>query len=241
MRGWAGLAALMAAVFVLAGIALIPMRVVLQAGRLDRAGLAAGSISGSVWGARLSEAQFRGADLGSVRLGLSPLSLLRAAPQLRFATLGAGDTTGAGGFYLPPQAGLAKVSAAVPLSGWNTPLPLRGYLRLVGVSFRFANGRCVGAAGRITTDALSASAASLGWQGPELEGDVTCVDNAALATLTGERDGIRVLARLWINNGAILKLDSEVSGVDAAGEIALQAAGFTQTPTGWTRTDQGGL
>lgn len=239
MRGFAGLALLALVVFVLAGAALLPMRVVMEAARLDQFGLAAGNVSGSVWAAKLSQARFRGADLGTLRLGLSPLSLLAGSPSVAFATLGASDASGAGSFRLPPQPGLENVSAAIPLSGMGTPLPLRGQLRLVGVSFRFANGKCVGAAGRITTDALSASAASLGWQGPDLEGPVTCVDNAALATLAGERDGVRVLVRLWINNGAFLKLDSEIAGVDALGEAALSASGFVQGPNGWTRTDQG--
>ncbi len=230
-----------ALVFVLAGLALLPMRVVLAAARLDRAGLSAGHVTGSVWGAKLSEARFRGAALGTLRLGLAPAALLTGSVQLRFATQGAGEASGVGRLLLLRAPGLAQVNATMPLSGFSTPIPLRGSLRLAGVSFRFAKGRCVGAAGRISTDALSASAGSLGWQGPEIEGPVTCVGNAAIANLVGEREGVQVQARLALDAGGLLKLDSSVAGLDAAGQAALGAAGFVQGPDGWTRTDQGRL
>ncbi len=229
-----------ALVFVLAGLALLPMRVVLAAARLDRAGLSAGHVTGSVWGAKLSEARFRGAALGTLRLGLAPAALLTGSVQLQFSTQGAGEASGVGRLLLRAP-GLAQVNATVPLSGFSTPIPLRGSLRFVGVSFRFAKGRCVGAAGRISTDALSASAASLGWQGPDLEGPVTCVGNAAIANLVGEREGVQVQARLALDAGGMLKLDSSAAGLDAAGQAALGAAGFVQGPDGWTRTDQGRL
>lgn len=233
-----------AIVFLLGGIALLPMRMVLVAARLDRAGLAAAEVSGTIWNGALRGAQFRGADLGDVRLGLSPLSLLRLAPQMRFAAPGNGGVQSAsasGAMRLLISPGVVKLNAALPLGIWKSPIPLQGQLRFADVSFRFERGRCIGASGRVSTDALTASASSLGLQGPVLEGPVTCDGPFALANLAGEQNGMRVLAKLRIDARARVKLDSEVSGVDGVGEAVLSAAGFTLGPNGWARSDQGHL
>lgn len=225
--------------FLVAGIALLPMRLVLDAARLDSAGLAAAQVSGPVWGATLTSARFRGLELGTLRLGLSPLSLVAASPALRFSASGSGAASGKGALHLLRQPGLEKVNASVPLEGLGLPIPLRGTLRLTDVSFRFVGQSCRGAAGKISTDALSASAASLGWQGPDLEGPVTCVGQEAVADLLGEREGVSVRARLAIDSTGLMKLDSSVAGLDANGDLALGAAGFARGGDGWTRTDQG--
>ena len=233
-----------AIVFILAGLALLPMRMVLAAARLDQAGLAAEEVSGTIWDGRLRGAQFRGADLGDVRLRLSPLSLLRLAPQVRFAAPGDGGSEAArasGAMHLLIGPGVDRLNAALPLAIWNSPIPLQGQLRFENVGFRFEGGRCKGASGRVSTDALSASAGSLGLQGPVLAGPVTCDGKFALAALAGEQNGVRVHAKLRIDAEARVQLDSEVSGVDAAGEAVLSAAGFTLGPNGWARTDQGHL
>lgn len=237
----AGFLLLAGLAFLGAGVALLPMRLVLDGARLDQAGLAAADVSGTVWNAKLTQARFRGTELGTLRLGLSPLSVVSGSLALRFSLSGAREASGKGALLLLRQPGLEKVTASVPLDGLSPSLPLRGALRLSGVSFRFAGQRCLGAAGRISTDALGASAASLGWQGPDLEGPVTCVGKEAVAELTGEREGVRVRARLVIDSTGLVKLDSTVSGVDANGEVALGAAGFAPSSDGWTRTDQGRL
>ena len=229
-------------VFLIAGIALLPMRMVLAAARLDQAGLAAAEVTGTIWHGALRGAQFRGTDLGDVRLGLSPLSLLQLAPQIRFAAPGDGGVQSAsasGAMRLLISPGVDKLNAALPLGIWQSSIPLQGQLRFADVSFRFERGRCIGAAGRVSTDALSAG--SLGLQGPVLEGPVTCDGSFVLASLAGEQNGMRVRVKLRIDAGAHVKLDSEISGMDAVGEAALSAAGFTLGPNGWARSDQGHL
>jgi general secretion pathway protein N len=105
-----------AGAFALALVALMPLQLVLPRTSWPP-GLAASEVGGSLWRGTLRQAHWRGAALGDLRLGLSPLPLLTGrqqlwvrAPHARLAVSAGrlrGISGGNGVLPLPPVSGLA--------------------------------------------------------------------------------------------------------------------------------------
>ncbi len=217
MRRWLWLVA----AFLIGALALLPLRIVLA---LGNAGLAARSVSGSLWSGQLADAVWRGMPIGDLDVGLSPLSLLGGAPALH---LSGTALTG-----VASRAGVSGLSGNVDASG-QTPLPL-GRIGLQDVEIVFDNKTCTQARGLVTVAATGSLAPALGGS---LQGLARCEGGALLLPLASAT--AQLLLRIGGDGGwrAVIS----VTSVDEATRTGLLAAGFAPTPQGLSRTLEGHL
>lgn len=183
-------------VIVLLGLLLfLPMRVALGLAGLERLGVAARDVRGTVWSGRIDQLMLGDMPMGSVRAGLSPLALLTGRARFDIArTKGlADDISGAltVGFG---RIGVDDVSGAVPLGRTFAPLPIAS-LQMEDVSAYFTGDRCGHAEGRVR--------ARMAGQFPGLNlsqgfsGALAC-DGDALSLPLASQSGMETIAlRIW--------------------------------------------
>ena len=119
---------ILAAVFavgLLAGLAgFMPMRAAAALGGLDKLGLSAASVSGSLWSGRLSQAAFRDVAFGDVDASVDFVSLVTGTSRVRLrAERGEATLVRSGG-----RVGMAKANLSLPMSLFPTAVPLPGTL-----------------------------------------------------------------------------------------------------------------
>jgi len=233
-------AALFAAALLVLLAVFAPLRFALDRLGLERQGLAAADVRGTVWSGRLVGASWRGLQLGDAAVGLQPLPLLLGRTRLTLETGAGGPSPGravlvrAGG-----TAGVEDATLDLPVRLLNTPVPLRGELRVQDASVLFRDGACLRAEGRVATDLLQRSAEFLQWQGPELSGRLACRGGALVLPLTGARDGTQVSTDLRLEGDGDYRLDTRVLTSDLGLGAALALAGFERRADGLARVDQG--
>lgn len=208
-----------ATAFVIAMIALLPLRLALG---LRVTGLAARAVTGSIWSGRLADAQWRGAGIGNLEVGLSPLPLL--AGRLRLAVAG----TSVRGVVTPN--GVTGLIGQVALAG-VTPLPVSS-IGFDGVDIVFSDGVCRAAKGQVqvlTRGVLVASEA--------FSGTARCDAGKLLLPLVSGR------ARLDLRIGGDGRYAAGIAidTIDETARPGLIAAGFQPTPQGLALTLEGSL
>ncbi|MGN6375196.1 MAG: type II secretion system protein N [Sphingomonas sp.] len=138
---------LFGAMFVLALIVCLPMRLVLGWIGLGETGLTARQVQGSLWFGELKEARAAGFDLGDLSAGVAPAPLLLGRARVDLAGRGIGPLKGAVTLSRH-SAGVDDLSAAVVGGGAFAPLPVSS-LNLDDVTARFKDGACDHAEGRV--------------------------------------------------------------------------------------------
>lgn len=215
-------AMLLACLLILALIALFPMRIMMGALDLERAGLSAREVRGSVWSARLIEARFGGAALGDLdaRLSLWPLLAGRARLDLRRG--GEGGAALSGAITVTRHTiGMDDATMRLPVGTTFAPLPVTS-LDLNDVSVRFRGSTCDKAEGLVRAE-VSGDAAGLTLPGG-LSGAVRC-DGGSLLLPLASQSGMERLSLRIDKNGAYTA-DLIVRASDPAGQRVLQAGGF---------------
>ncbi|HEX8571564.1 MAG TPA: type II secretion system protein N [Allosphingosinicella sp.] len=143
LRWWRELLFLGALLFSL--VALLPLRLALDWLGFEAKGLAAREAQGSIWLGALADARFGPAAVGDVATRLRALPLLVGRARLDLAQpdagLRAGLTLSRHGFGIDDASGALEASGPAGL-----PPPS---LDLGDLSFRFADGLCVGAEGLV--------------------------------------------------------------------------------------------
>jgi general secretion pathway protein N len=223
------------ALFMLALIVLLPLRLVLGGYDLDRSRIAAREVSGSVWFGHVREAQVGGVALGDVRAELSPWTLLLGRARVKLATPddaahaihGAIETTRHG-------IGLDSMIASLPAGDAFAPLPI-GAIDLDAVSVRFVDGQCESADGRVKVT-LTGDLGGIDL-GQGLSGVARCDGGALLLPLASQAGTERIALRLWPTGrfGA----EVGVKPIDASAAQKLEAKGFRPSPSGERLTLEG--
>jgi general secretion pathway protein N len=145
-----GPAAIFGAVFVIALIVLLPMRLALGAIGVGDQGLTARAVDGSVWSGAVREAQVGRIALGDLGVAVSPLALLAGRARIDLA----GHATDLGGSVHGAiemsrhSVGLDRMSASLPAGNIFAPVPISA-LDLDAVDVKFDGGRCQRASGRV--------------------------------------------------------------------------------------------
>lgn len=137
------------AALLIALVAMIPMRLVLDWVGLGRDSLSAREVRGSVWSGHLAEADFNGAALGDLSARLSPfqLALLRARVDVVRGEAGKGPFEGA--FILSGGVrGVDGMTALVPIGNLSPLLP-PVTVDTEDLNLRFAGNGCEMAEGRV--------------------------------------------------------------------------------------------
>ncbi len=222
--------AFFAAVFLLALIATLPLRVVAGWLGLDDRGLSAREAAGSVWSGRLSEAQLGRVPLGDLSARLRVFPLLIGKARVALARPGEVDpfegalTASPGGFGIDDMTGRLRVAALF------APLPIAA-IDLEGVTAGFSGGQCSRAEGQARA-ILSGEIAGIGLPSG-FTGNVTCADGAVLIPLSSQTGMERLALRLFADGR--YRIDLNIRPTDETMRTALTAAGFAPANGGFAR------
>ncbi len=229
--------------FLLAMLALLPMRLGLAWLGLDNYGLAAREARGSVWNGALVEAQYGDAALGDLDAGLGFLPMLIGRARIAFereAVEGApADDPGLGEFSGAISVSGANFSiddmvARLPAAEIFAPLPIAA-IDLESVTARFENGLCVEAEGLVR----ARLAGDLG--GVSLPGTVTgaarCDEGRLLLPLIGQSGMEQIDLRIGAAGDYSIEL--VVTPSDDAMREQLTRSGFQLGSRGYMMTIQG--
>lgn len=215
----------------------LPMRVALGVAGLERLGIAAREVRGSVWSGRIDQLMLGNMPLGSVRAGLSPISLLMGRARFDIArTKGLADdihgalTVGFG------RIGVDDVSGAVPLGRTFAPLPV-GSLMLEDVSAYYSGDRCGHAEGRVRARMAGQMPGLNLSQG--LSGVVTCDGDALLLPLVSQSGMEKISLRIWRSGRYTAEMRVETA--DPALAATLGQAGFASIGGGQVLKVEGTL
>lgn len=200
----------------------LPMRVALGLAGLERLGVAARDVRGSVWSGRIDQLMLGDMPLGSVRAGLSPVSLLMGRARFDIARkkgladdIGGALTVGFG------RIGVDDVTGVVPLGRTFAPLPV-GSLMLEDVSAYYSGDRCGHAEGRVRAR-MSGQMPGLNLsQG--LSGVVACDGDALLLPLVSQSGMEKISLRIWRSGRYTAEMRVETA--DPALATTLGQAGF---------------
>lgn len=170
--------ALFAALFAVALVVFLPLRVALG---IADSGLAAREVSGLAWSGRLKEARAGPLALGDLGAGLSPLPLLIGRARLEVARGSAAPDRFAGAVIASANGrAVESISGSVPVAGAVSALPLTA-LDLTDLTVRFRDGACEAAEGLVRASFAGGPAGLPG----SLSGAARCDRGALLLPLTG--------------------------------------------------------
>lgn len=211
-RAPAGARAGLVALFVLALVVLLPLR--LGAGQVP--GLSARAASGSIWSGRLRDATYGPLVLGDIDAALAPLPLLLGRAEVvvqggdfaaRLSRHGVNDATGT----LPFRAGLGALPVEAVTFDHGTAV--------------FRDGACERAQGRVGLTLAIPGASSL-----VLSGEARCAGAALLLPLRGP-GGVERLD-LRVQGDGRWRADLVLAGLSPEAAAPLRAAGFAARPDG---------
>lgn len=175
MRVFHGL--VLAVVFVIAAVAMFPLRVVWDAASAP-ADLSVSNATGTVWSGRLETVTWRGVALGDFDAALSPLDLLHG-PAARLSN-GSGPLKSARLHASGGSVSLSEAIISVRLADLVSNAPAELIARISDGAVDLREGVCISAAGRIEAP----PAPSLGL--PAFRGDLSCEGGAFLARMESE-------------------------------------------------------
>lgn len=225
-------------IFLVALVALLPMRLGLAWLGLDDSGLAVREARGSLWNGGLVEAQYGSAAIGDVDAGLGFFPLLIGRARLgveRDAPEGAAGGGLSGAFTVSGgNFGIDDLTASVPAADLFAPLPV-STLDLQDVTAHFENGLCVSAEGVVRAE-LGGDLGGVSLPGT-MTGNARCDQGALLLPMMGQ-SGMEQL-NLRIEQGGAYSLQFVVRAVDDSMRERLTRAGFAPGPGGYQMTAQG--
>lgn len=204
-------------------IAFMPMRIALGLTGLERVGVSARDVRGSLWSGRIDQLMLGTIPVGAVRAGLSPISLLmgRARIDIWRRRGAADDLSGAltVGFN---RIGIDDVTGAVPLGRSFAPLPI-GSLVMEDVTAYFSGDRCGHAEGRVRAQLAGQFPGLNLSQG--LSGAASCDGDALLLPLVSQSGLEKISLRIWRSGRYVAEMRVETA--DAGLAAALAKAGFS--------------
>ena len=224
---------LLAAFFLFALFALLPLRLAIGFWDFGRMGLSARAATGSLWFGVLQEARLGPAALGDVgaRLNLLP----RLVGRARLSLFGAEESGGFRGAITLSRHAVAfddvrgRINTASSL-----PLPIAA-IEFDDVSVAFTDGRCTRAEGRLQAQGGSA-VAGIGFAS-RMNGVARCAGGGLLLPLVGETGNERL--NLRFDAGGRWWADFAVRAGDAATDAQLAAAGFRRAGSFYVRRFDG--
>lgn len=230
--------ALAAALFVLALVALLPLRLVLGWAGVGEEGLTARQVTGSIWSGRLVEATIGDAPLGDLDARLSPLPLLLGRARLVLdSPLDMAQRTVHGAVVTDRHGfGIEGMTADVGVGRLFAPLPITT-LALDAVTIRFRDEACQSAEGQVRAS-LAGAVGGLPLPA-SLAGSLRCDGAALLVPLASASGAERVVLR--VTSDGRYHADFTLKPSDPAVAQRLAAAGFVQGAGGWRLSIDGRL
>ncbi|AEG48959.1 type II secretion system protein N [Sphingobium chlorophenolicum L-1] len=208
--------------FALGFILFLPMRIALGMAGLERLGVAAREVQGTVWSGGIDQLMLGTTSLGSVHAGLSPWSLPvgRARFDIWRRNGAADDLSGALTIGLG-RIGIDDVTGAVPLGRTFAPLPASS-VAMEDVSAYFSGDRCGHAEGLVRAQMAGQFPGLNLSQG--LSGAAICDGEALLLPLVSQSGLEKINLRIWRSGRYVAEMRVETA--DATLGEALAKAGF---------------
>lgn len=189
--------------------------------------------TGTIWSARFEGARLGALDAGDVGWKLSLFGLFQGKIDADLVFAGGavrGDVN-----VLANWGGDRRViapSLRIEGAALGEGAPLSGVTTIEDLDLYFSEGRCVTAAGRLTSDVLTRNSERLRWRGPALGGEASCAEEAAQLALFGGADGDNVQSMLNLGATGSGEWRTYVSTAKPPLRAALEARGFTPAPGG---------
>lgn len=213
------------ALFLLGLLLFMPMRIALGMAGLERLGVAAREVRGTIWSSRIDQLMLGNMALGPVRASLSPAALLMARARIDVSRqTGAADDIRGALTIGPGRAGVDDVTGAIPLGRTFAPLPVASFV-MNDVSAYFSGNRCGHAEGRVRAQMAGQFPGLNLSQG--LSGTVTCDGDALLLPLVSQSGMEKVNLRIWRSGRYTAEMRIETT--DAALGDMLAKAGFADS------------
>lgn len=212
---------------------LFPLSVAVALAGIDRFGLTARAVDGTIWDGRVTGLAAAGVPLGDAHVRIAPSRLLRAEVRLEAQGL-SGQPLTAALFASPGGRGIDGATASIPMALSVGPVSLSS-LDLSNARIRFAGSRCVEASGQAGLT-LAARIGGAALESPRLAGPLVCDGDRAGLRLSSPSQAERLTLAIAADGrySATLLLANR----DAAAGAALVALGFVNTPQGYsTRLD----
>jgi general secretion pathway protein N len=213
--------------FLIALIALVPMRLAIGGLGFDQRGLTARAASGSIWLGALQEAQVGPVALGDVRARLNFLPLLIGRARLSLAGTDEAAPFEGAAIVSRHGFGFEDVTGRFRLAGLAAPVAISA-LDLNDLSAGFESGRCTRAEGRVRA-AVSGVLGGVPVTS-NLAGNARCANDALLLPLVGQSGMEQLNIRLFQDGR--YRVDLVLRGLDAAAGSRLAAAGFRPSARG---------
>lgn len=230
-----GPTALFGAMLLVALIVFMPMRAALGWFGVGDSGLVARRVTGTIWGATLTEARFGDLALGSLHARLSPLPLLvgrativLAGPEGEARPLRGSASVSRHGF------GVDALTASVATGRVFAPVPVSA-LDLDDVTVRFRDGQCEAAEGRVRAT-LGGEVAGIALP-QAVSGPARC-DGAALVLALVSQAGTEGIT-LRIQGSGAYRAELVMPGTDPIAAQKLEAAGFVAGAGGYRLSIEG--
>jgi len=217
-------------VVVMLTIIFLPMRLVVPQVAPD---LTAAEISGTIWKGRLQGAEWRGAALGDLDVGLDARELLAGRLRLDFVRNGVSGLRG----RLGTSGNVHIVDALDGPVSLDLPFPFKPRLEVefAGASLQLDNaGKCRSAAGKIT--ARLSNIPAIGTT-PPMSGSFACDEDALFLPLATGDGQLGMAVHVWADRR--YRADLIVASRNIPVQLALAAAGFTAGPDGSTLRIEG--
>jgi len=230
-----GRTALFGAIFVIALIVFLPMRLMLGWIGLGENGLTAREAKGSLWFGELVDAHAAGFALGDLRAHVSPIRLLVGRAQVDMAAEGAGALDGA--ISLSRHSiGIDDLTAELAGGAAFAPFPVSS-IDLDDLSARFQDGACDHADGRVRA---TLGGTIEGVPLPQaMAGTARCDGNALLLPLASTAGTESLDLRLRADGG--YTADFTMRTADSQTGTRLQLAGFSPSANGYLLSVRGHL
>ncbi|HEV2569378.1 type II secretion system protein N [Sphingomonas sp.] len=220
---------LFAALFALALLITLPLRLVLGAG--DGV-ITAREATGSVWSGSLKEARLGPASLGDLSARLSPLALLTGQARIEVERPSGAADRFAGAFATSARRRSAEsVTGMVPVEGLFGALPIAS-IELTDVTVRFRDDQCDRAEGLVRAT-LSSGADGLPLPA-SVSGAARCDRGALLLPLASGSGAEGVALRIFGDGRYSAELRVRASEPDLVARLT--GAGFSTGPGGYVLT-----
>ncbi len=214
----------LAGVFALGILLFLPMRIALGIAGLERMGVAAREVRGTIWSGGIDRLMLGTTSLGSVHAALSPIALLTARARFDiWRRNGAVDDVAGAMTVGFGRIGVDDVTGVAPLGRTFAPLPVSSFV-MNDVTAWFAGDRCGHAEGRVRAQ-MAAQLPGLNLtQG--LSGDARCDGDALLLPLVSQSGMEKVNLRIWRSGRYVAEMRVETADPTLADLLAKN--GFAQ-------------
>ena len=225
-----------AGVFVLALLALFPLRPALQIAGAERSGLAARAVAGTVWNGAMGDVRLRHLRLGDFSVSLNPLALLTGSANLHFTRFKDSDGPLTGELRSGHHTGgVAHLKGRVAAAGLFGQMPLDA-LEFSDTTILFRDGHCARAEGTMTAmlgQALGALDLS-----PDMRGQWRCDGDRARIVLSA---GAGQQADFLLAASGRYQIQMRIASRSGEQQVALGLFGFHPRDDAMVLTTNGQL